>query len=207
MLRFTSLFVGLGAIAAAQPITYGFKLGVPFQDASTTRNTQSRWTGGPFLEYHLPMRLSVEFGALFRTSREDRTFLFAAGSTQQFLSTTDKVKTLDLPLLLKYRFTKGKVRPFIGAGGAWSHRWSDFQGTSTCLGTQASCRPPEAPFDSVSTISRKSTLSKFGPAASAGIEVKTRYMTFSPEVRWLREYSGSATRNQFMVGVGFGFGR
>jgi hypothetical protein len=32
-------------------------------------------------------------------------------------------------------------------------------------------------------------------------------VTISPEVRWNRTFSGGPTRNQFVVGVGFGFGK
>lgn len=210
MIRWLLLFAGAVTIHAQQ-LTYGFKLGAPFTDEKTSpfsTNTQSRWTGGPFIELHLPYRLSVEFSTLLRTSHENTTMSFPFGTTQNpyLVFMADKVKTWDFPLLLKYRFTKGKFQPFIGAGGAWSHRRSDFESVYTCMGPQGSCRPPEFPNE-IYGAQRKSTLTKFGPAASAGLDIKTRYMTVSPEVRWNRIFSGAPTRNQFMVGIGFAFGR
>jgi len=211
MIRWFLLLAGVAALHA-QPLSYGFKLGVPFTDESaglpSSTNTQSRWTGGPFIELHLPHRLSVEFSTLLRASRENTTMTFPLGPSLNpyLVSMTDKVKTWDFPLLLKYRFTEGKFRPFIGAGAAWSHRRSDFQTVYNCMGPQGSCRPPEYPNE-IHGGSSKSTLTKFGPAASAGLDIKTQYVTISPEVRWNRTFSGGPTRNQFMVGVGFGFGR
>jgi len=211
MIRWILLFAG-AATLHAQPLTYGFKLGVPFSDEKNVigfgTNRQSRWTGGPFVELHLPYRLGVEFSVITRTSTENSTLPFPFGTNlNPYLAfITDKVRTWDFPLLLKYRFTEGKFRPFVGAGAAWSHRRSEFQSVYSCMGPQGSCRSPEFPNE-IYGGSSKSTLTKFGPAASAGLDIKTQYVTISPEVRWNRTFSGGPTRNQFMVGVGFGFGR
>ena len=210
MIRWIFLLAG-AATLHAQPITYGFKLGVPFSDENTgpfTTKTQSRWTGGPFVELHLPYRLGVEFSVIARTSSENTTLTFPFGTNLNpyVASIKDKVNTWDFPLLLKYRFTQGKFRPYIGAGAAWSHRRSEMESVYSCMGPQGSCRPPELSGEIVGG-SRKSTLTKFGPAASAGVDIKTQYVTISPEVRWNRTFSGGPTRNQFTVGVGFGFGK
>ena len=201
------------AALQAQPISYGLKLGTPLNDPSEASpfsiGSVSRWTGGPFIELHLPRRLSVEFSALFRPSRQSESRPFQLGQAQNaYLSSSiDKVKTWDFPLLLKYRFNEGAFRPFIGAGGAWSHRRSEYQAFNQCLGPQGSCRPPEYPADIAFGGTLKSTLTKFGPAASAGFDIRTERVTISPEVRWNRSFSGGSTRDQFSVLVGFAFGR
>ncbi|MEJ7608745.1 MAG: hypothetical protein WKF37_21360 [Bryobacteraceae bacterium] len=109
----------------------------------------SRLTGGPFLELHLPLRLSVEFSTLFRTSRQNESRPSQLGQAQNpyLVSSIDKVQTWDFPLLLKYRFTEGTFRPFVGAGGAWSHRRSQFEVFYSCLGPQGSCRPTDYPTE------------------------------------------------------------
>ena len=200
------------ATLQSQPISYGVKLGAPINDPSRTSpfsaNSASRWIGGPSIELYLPRRLSVEFSALFRTSRESESRPFRLGDVQYpyLASSIDRVKTWDFPLLLKYRFAEGPFRPFVGAGAAWSHRRSEFQSLYSCLGPQGSCRPAEYPTDLFGGF-RKSTLTRFGPAASAGFDIATKYLTISPEVRWNRSFSGGPTRNQFSVMVGFAFGR
>jgi hypothetical protein len=89
----------------------------------------------------------VEFSALYRPSRQTAVWPFHLGHEQNayLSSSVDKVNTWDFPLLLKYRFTEGAFRPYIGAGGAWSHRRSEYQAFTTCLGPQDSCRPPGYP--------------------------------------------------------------
>ena len=93
-----------------------------YSSRSGGTNRQSRWTGGPFVELHLPYRLGVEFSVITRTSTENSTLPFPFGTNlNPYLAfITDKVRTWDFPLLLKYRFTEGKFRPFVGAGAAWS---------------------------------------------------------------------------------------
>ena len=208
-----SIFI-LASVAAlhAQPISYGVKLGTPINDPASAEpysiRSQSRSTGGPFIELHLPRRLSVEFSTLLRSSQQNENRPFRLGEAQHpyLISSTDKVKTWDFPLLLKYRFTEGKFRPYLGAGGAWSHRRSDYQAYYFCQGPQGSCRPPEYPTE-LSAGFRNSTLTRFGPAASAGFDIKTKHVTISPEVRWNRSFSGGPMRNQFTGMVGFSFGR
>ena len=211
VIKWAFVIAGVAALQA-QPISYGGKLGAPVNDPSEaspfSTTSVSRWMGGPFIELHLPRRLSVEFSALFRTSRENESRSFRLGDAQSsyLASSIDKVKTWDFPLLLKYRFTEGTFRPFVGAGAGWSYRRSEFQAFYSCLGPQGSCRPAEYPTDLFGG-SQHSTLTRFGPAASAGFEIATRYLTIAPEVRWNRSFSGGPTRNQFSVLVGFVFGR
>lgn len=211
MTKWTLILAALTTLQA-QSISYGVKLGAPVNDPAQSgpfsSSSSSRWTGGPFLELHLPRRLSVEFSPLFRTSQQNESRPFRLGEAQNsyLASSADKVKTWDFPLLLKYRFTEGTFRPFVGAGAAWSYRRSEFQVFYSCLGPQGSCRPTDYPTDLFGGFS-KSSLTRFGPAASAGFDIATERLTISPEVRWNRSFSGGPTRNQFSVVVGFAFGR
>jgi hypothetical protein len=211
MIKWIIILAGVASLQA-QPVSYGGKFGAPVNDPTPaspfSTSSPSRWSGGPALELHLPRRLSVEFSALFRTSRLNQSLPFRLGEAQNayLVSSTDKATTWDFPTLLKYRFTEGTLRPYVGAGAGWSHRRSEFQALSSCLGPQGSCRPPDYPTD-LSGGFQKSSLTRFGPAASAGFDIATGHVTISPEVRWNRSFSGSPTRNQFSVMVGFMFGR
>ncbi len=206
------LFLATAASLHAQLFTFGAKLGAPVNDPAEkspfSTSSVSRLTGGPFVELHLPLRFSVEFSALYRTSRQNETRAFPSFQAQSpyLLSTIDKVHTWDLPLLLKYHFTNGRIRPYVGAGGAWSIRHSNFEVFQQCLGAPGSCGSPDRPIDVLAT-QRKSSLTRFGPAASAGFDIRQKYVTISPEVRWNRVFSGGATRDQISIGVGFGFRR
>lgn len=200
------------ATLPAQRLSYGVKLGSTIEDASAADplaiTSHSRWTGGPFIELHGPRRLSLEFSALSRTSSESQIRPTRLGDALNpyLFAYVDKVRTWDFPLLLKYRFSGGRVRPYVGVGGAWSHRRSEFLASVSCLGPQGSCRPAEVPSDLKGGV-LKSTLTRFGPAASAGLDLPTRYVTISPEVRWNRSFSGGPARNHFSLLTGFAFGR
>lgn len=212
MIKALLIVIASVGVLEAQQLSYGVKLGAPINNSGgvdpSATSSPSRWTGGPFLELHVPLRLSVEFSALYRSNTENVTRVFPFGTAQNpyLFTSMDKVQTWDFPLLLKYRFTDGPIRPFVGTGGGWSYRRSEFQSTASCLGPQGSCRPPDFPTDFTGGL-LKSTLTRFGPAASAGVDFKTKHVTISPEVRWNRSFSGGGTRNQFSVMVGFGFGR
>jgi outer membrane protein W len=210
MVRLLVFFASVVALQA-QPLSYGFKVGSPINDPGAnlglfSTSSQSRWTGGPTVELHLPWRLSVEFDALYRSSRANTTFPLQLGLAQNpylFLS-SEKTKTWDFPLLLKYRFSDGRLRPFLGAGASWSHRRNEGISAYSCLGPQGSCRPPEYPTDLFGSTF-KSTHTRFGPAAGAGLDIRTEHLTITPEVRW-NQWSGHL-RNQATVMVGFTFGR
>jgi hypothetical protein len=100
MIRF--LLILLAVVPAHAPLfSYGFKAGSPvnypggFPTLFSSR-VESRWTGGPTIELHLPARFSLEFDALYRSH------------------------VWDFPLLLKYRFTGGPMRPFVSGGAFYS---------------------------------------------------------------------------------------
>jgi hypothetical protein len=201
-------------VAQAQPLSYGFRVGSPLKDSGAdlglfSTSIQSRWTGGPTVEWHLPWRLSVGFEALYRSSQANSNFPLQLGPAQNpylFLS-SETTRIWDFPLLLKHRFSDNKLRPFVSGGAAWSYRRNEGVSMRSCLGPEGSCRPPEYPpglFEHTGSTFQ-STRTRFGPAAGAGVEFKTEHLTITPELRW-NQWSGQ-TRNQVTILVGFTFGR
>lgn len=94
-----------------QPVSVGLKGGVPFGDAFTLSGgsltvpaTTEHWILGPMVELHLPLGLSVEADALYR-----RYQISDSGGEWQF------------PILGKYKFLAGPVRPYVGAGVNFNH--------------------------------------------------------------------------------------
>jgi opacity protein-like surface antigen len=208
------LFFLAALVAQAQPLSYGFKVGSPAKDSGAaldlfSTSLQSRWTGGPTVELHLPWRLSVEFDALYRSGQANRTFPLQLGQAQNpYLHlSSESTKTWDLPLLLKHRFSESRLRPLVTGGVSWSYRRNQGVSRSSCLGPQGSCRPPDFPAElferEFNTF--QSTHTRFGAAAGAGVEFQTEHVAITPEVRW-NQWSGR-TRHQFTVMVGFTFGR
>ena len=179
---FLCSFVFIGA-AYAQPVIAGLKIGVPFSDAfqnsfpSITALTASSnaYTLGPFIEVRLPLSLSIEADALYRGLKF--TNITGSATTGQW----------DFPVVAKYRFFKGPIRPYVEGGPDFSHV-SDIQRFVTANHT-----------------------SNFGIALGAGVEIKALVMRISPEIRYeadaLKSFTGTvnSNRNQlaFLVGIGF----
>jgi opacity protein-like surface antigen len=103
----------LSAAAVGQPFGVGLKLGVPLTDAlsSTGLSTHTnRYMVGPYAEIRLPLSLSIEVDALYRSF----DFQPAAGAS------TNSVGSWEFPVLAKYKLFKGPVKPYLEGGLVFS---------------------------------------------------------------------------------------
>lgn len=172
-------------LCAAQPFSAGLKFGVPLTDAASVQSPNpldytsgtGRWTLGPFVEVRLPANFGVEVDALYRS--------FDFRSTQDGTS----VGEWDFPVLAKYRFLPGPVRPYIEGGLVFNHL-------------------------TVSDITELNHQSSFGIVLGAGLDIHAVFLHISPEIRYegfaLKNLTAplgalQSNRNQAMVLVGFSF--
>jgi hypothetical protein len=178
---FLCLLVFAGA-AAAQPFGAGVKLGTTLTDAISSLPSfpipnSNHFIVGPYVEVRLPFGLSVEADALYMQDLYD-SLNSGSGSTWQF------------PVLLKYKFLKGPIRPYVEGGPAFSH------------------------IADIAEIPSLNHRSNFGIVLGGGVEVKLFKLRVSPEVRYngyaltnFEEPSGLFQSNRnlatFTVGVGF----
>jgi Outer membrane protein beta-barrel domain len=174
----------LALSAQAQPLGVGIKLGVPATDAFRTlpfptfaasSADAQRFTVGPYVELRLPARLAIEVDALHRSySFSGAVFPLSSGSSWEF------------PVVVKYRFGSGLIRPYI-EGGASFLRLSDIR---------------------VGTLAHRSN---YGVVAGAGVQLNLLLLKVSPEIRYtgwgLQNFQGvvQSNRNQVAVLVGIGF--
>jgi Outer membrane protein beta-barrel domain len=195
------------AALAAQPIGFGLKLGVPFNDAYNAAtgggvsvlSNEKQITIGPSVELRLPFGIAIEADLLYR--RFDTTF----GASE--FNTGVNGHALESPVLLKYRMKFPIVRPFVVAGPTF--RWSvDSHLSNACL-TSTSCA------NILPTITENH--SGAGMTIGAGLEIKALVIRISPEIRYTRYGSSavtignlsstiaSASQNQaeFLLGIGF----
>ncbi|MBM3814828.1 MAG: PorT family protein [Acidimicrobiia bacterium] len=144
-----------------QAISWGVRAGVPITDAFATARSATRgfdqipnrYTIGPTLEVRLPFRLGVSFDILYKKLEYDRT---DAGVTRNV-----SVTQLEFPLLFKYRFGDGAVRPWLGAGPTFNR----ISGLSV--------------RDPIEFVKRSSG----GIAFGAGVELKALLVRINPELR------------------------
>lgn len=210
-MRLTSLSFVLAALTAqAQIISFGVKAGAPLTDAhphhfadNSTIDT-GRWTVGPTIEFRLIRGFSIEFDALYRGYKSTSAYLFtdpAAG----ILSSWHHVdtKAWDLPLLLKYRFAAGRLRPFLSGGYSATHESSDVTWSLNCLEDAAACGALTT-YPTLGT-DRTEQDSRFrrGPVAALGIEFKYRRITIVPEIRYSRLNNPNTNQATVLLGVLF----
>jgi opacity protein-like surface antigen len=193
---------------SAQPFYAGFKAGVLLTSSSETtsqsgRSGQSIATAklnrgilGGTVEAGLPAKLRVETGLLYRTFRgsEFRDF---AGAVQEFISLEDK--RLEVPLSLRRELSSGSVRPFVGAGGVWTHCFRDVSWTRV----QSIVPPATTTFGS-----RSESDNLFGWTGSAGVRFRLPMgLKITPEIRYTRwtakRWLPSQNQVDLFLGIGF----
>jgi len=163
---------------------------------------QGRWTVGPSIEVRLPFRFALEFNALYRTQRQNYSFSspLSPANNSYLVTGGERSSIWDFPLLLKYRFNLGPLRPFVSGGYSWSRNSTLATNVTRCLGPVGSCFPANAPFPEPNPLFRNEskTFQKGSPVAGVGLEFKTRYL------RPRNEYPVSS---RIRALVGFTWGR
>lgn len=186
----------IAGCASAQAVSIGVRGGVPITDffntvqgrqGSYATNTD-RWTVGPTVALNLPLGFSVQLDALYRRLGWDYTQV--TGGTVQTVS----ADSWQFPLLAKWAFLPGPVKPFVEGGAS-------FQKISRLSQITAPARLVNDP-----TV---------GFTFGAGIQLKIHKVRIEPEFRYTRWGSEafqdplnsvlSTNRNQgdFLVGITF----
>ncbi len=204
------LFVLAAALSArAQIFSFGVKAGVPLANAQreypySGQVDTGRWTIGPTVEARLTPHLSLEVDALYRGFRSSSSgLLFGPTSVLFYYSNRSENKAWDFPLLVKYRFAAGRLRPFVDAGYSFTHQTTDYTSIVTCAATSQECLGQDY-FHSTSLPSTATYSNvRRGPVAGAGLEFAWRKLKISPEVRYNR--LNNPNTNQASILVGFTF--
>ena len=179
-MRYSFLLFFIVTIAArAQFATVGIKAGIPLTSAvpyASLQENTGRWTVGLTAEFHLVSGLSAEADTLFRG------YSFALEDTRSSSSTYKlDAKAWDFPLLLKYRFLEGPVRPFVNAGYSLTRESFD---------------------ESASLGQTKNSRNGWGPVGGIGVEFKCGRARIAPEARYTHLFhSGLTGSNENLVTV------
>lgn len=148
--------------AYSRLFSFGVKVGVPLTNAYTPLLIEGsvndpRVAIGPTVEVRLPLHLSFEVDALWRTSSYSVTIPPALNFGGTYASTyTD----WQIPFIAKYERGSGPVHPFIDAGVVLRH-----------VSGSSSTNPPWHPNTA-------------GVAVGGGVTVKLPHLRLSPEIRY-----------------------
>ncbi|MDE3166320.1 MAG: outer membrane beta-barrel protein, partial [Acidobacteriota bacterium] len=118
------LFLLGASLAAAQPVGFGIKAGLPMNDfLSATQNqnlgyfaTTNRYILGPSVELRLPFGFGIELDALYRHFGYNTFNNTPAG----LLNAATTTGAWEFPLVAKYKFKVAPlIHPYIEAGVSW----------------------------------------------------------------------------------------
>ncbi len=186
-------------------VSFGVKGGVPLNDAFNTvsnanlsyiTNTK-RFVVGPELDINLPLGLAVEVDALYR-----RLNFESDQNLTVFQHQATTANAWDFPLLLKWRFAPGPLRPYVGAGPTFRGLTNVHQVTTFFTGGSPTSTGSPSELDHSFVT---------GFTAVAGIQIIKH---ISPEIRYTRwgwdafRNPGTAFRSNpdqwdFMLGLTF----
>jgi hypothetical protein len=123
-----AIFFMLTVGSSAQPIGFGLKGGVPLTDAFSDRtiagpDSHTRFFSdskgfivGAMVELRLPYGLAVEVDALYRRINLSSTTTATTLLSSLIASNSTGERSWEFPILPKYRFYSGLIRPYMEAG-------------------------------------------------------------------------------------------
>jgi len=184
-------------VATSQVVTFGVKggapLGNPTPDYGYLHISSDYWTVGPTLEFHLPVRFSLELSGLY-SSYTVRYPIIAVPNSPSSVAygSTGEVHAWDIPLALKYRFTAGKINPFVLAGVNYRRENADIR--PDCL---------RATGQACLGAAYSTSQDRLGPTAGGGIELRYRRTRIAPEFRYTRLNRPGASQYGLLLGITF----
>lgn len=129
---------------------------IPGVNPDITISDKGGYVVGPTVELLLLRRLSLVTDALYKPLHYRRSATFYADGSIGYAPAT--VVTWQFPVLAKYRFTSGKLRPFLEAGPS---------------------------FRSAGNLNQTNP-SNHGVSAGVGIEGRWRALSLAPSIRYTR---------------------
>lgn len=207
---FAVLFAMAAATAQENRFYFGVKSGLLLTDnresafragrgaTFDSRLGQNRFSIGPSAEVALPGRLRLESGFLYRRFWRSETV-----STGPAFWQTELIRgsRWEVPLVLSRGWGARRVRPFLGAGGVWSHVPSP----ETIVTTYNEIGPP--PFSPAVTRTRRVSDNTGGVIVTGGLRLRgPARLRLTPEIRFTRWTSGQwlPSRNQVDLFLGIG---
>jgi hypothetical protein len=206
------LFLSFTGASFAQLVSIGVKGGVPITDAfETFRGNQAsyatntkRYVAGPAAQLNIGP-FAVELDALYKRLGYQYQQTGPGGSaTAQTVA-----NSWEFPLLGKFAFLPGPIRPFVDAGASWRHI-SGIEQVRDVVNTAGSVL--HTSFNTAPEFNKRNDV---GFVFGGGVELRISRLRISPEFRYTRWGSenfrdpvGSLLRTErnqgdFLLGISF----
>ena len=204
--RILAAFLVLPALASAQQrFTFGAKGGIPLNSPTRFNSGANPFLAGPTVGIRLNEKLSLETGLLYGQYGKQRiSFLFSGASNgNNFISYTERTRTLDIPVLAKYTpgFGGRNWKPFASAGLTLRHAALKTTETSALASTSLLSTTLLSPLSRITWSA--------APTAGLGVGVKLGRISIEPEFRYsywgARSYRTNLKPNQGSFLLGFRF--
>ncbi|MBY0505538.1 MAG: PorT family protein [Bryobacteraceae bacterium] len=179
MSQVSALCFFLTSAALAQPISLGFKAGVPITDAFQTVQGNSgsyftntkRYLIGPTVQVNLPGRFAIEVDALYK-----RIGYQCEQASPSAVYAKTVANSWEFPLLVKWAILPGPVRPFVDTGAAWRHisGIQQFRSVANAAGVE---------LNNASEFNKRNDI---GFVFGGGVEFAVGRLRISPELRYTR---------------------
>jgi hypothetical protein len=195
---FRSLFFLFLSIAAwAQRPSPGLKVGVPVSAVCASESSgrfgsanvcADRYVIGPSMELDIAGPLSLDFSALFTRMRLQGSA--RPVSIYPSFSTQRTATAWEFPVLGKYRLLHRRLAPFTSFGPTF--RRVAYTGQNTIIDISG----PPSPGQVVTSVSHvEETRWQAGLALGGGMEFRTHFVRFSPELRYSHWAAGKACKD------------
>lgn len=183
-----------------QLLNFGVKGGVPFTDAFNAASngrisyitSNKHWTLGPELDINLPLGLGIEVDALYRRLNFDSS----GNGVDTFFRAATTANAWDVPLLLKWRFAPGPIKPYISVGPT-------FRGVTNIRQRVTEFFVPPQQQRTTETSNPAELENRFGTGftLAGGIQLGSGHLRVSPEIRYIHWGWDSFRDTQGLLGT------
>jgi hypothetical protein len=212
--------------AVAQHISVGVKAGVPLTDVVGTQfvpdvpfgaglfSAQTKhYTIGPVIDIELPLRLGLEFGAMYKRVDQQAesttiTGFVIIGDTGNAVFYMTRISAAgnswEFPLAAQYRLSRSALRPYIEGGVSFNHL-SNVYNFQNLLPGSAITTPRTPPF---TTSPALTSYNRVGGLFGSGVDLKLSRIHFTPGFRYThygetKFWLPSTNSVDFLVGFTF----
>jgi len=198
----TCLVLGVAGDLAAQPVSFGIKVGAPLNKFVTTTYADAfgdaqtkRYTIGPVIDIDLPKGLGIEVGAMYKRIDQQSTSYTVLGPPTTFCDGDDCInvpnlqphpistvgRSWEFPVVGQYHFPflrSKQMRPYVEGGFSYNHLSNIYGPYRIDYSVQTEQTP------TINSLIRK------GVVFGVGAEIKLKMIHVTPGLRYT--HSGGA---------------